>query len=133
MISFLAPFWVLPTMLLSGSVGGGGHRAGERDRQRRRFRWAERRLDSCKTTTGGDTGALLSLSAMAFVAASFAWGCDDSCPNSPRHAELTAACELRSILTDSRCASGIYARRSSSRAPLQATKSAHNRRSVGDS
>ena len=41
-ISFLAPFWVLPTMLLSGSVGGGGNRVGECDRQRRGIRRPER-------------------------------------------------------------------------------------------
>ena len=67
-ISFLAPFWVLPTILLSGSsaavgialvnaLGNIGGFVGPNI------------VGFLKTRTGGDNGALLSLSAMAFAAA----------------------------------------------------------------
>ena len=67
-ISFLAPFWVLPTLLLSGTsaavgialvnaIGNIGGFVGPNV------------VGFLKTTTGGDTGALLSLSAMALAAA----------------------------------------------------------------
>jgi ACS family tartrate transporter-like MFS transporter len=72
-ISFLAPFWVLPTILLSGTsaavgialvnaIGNIGGFVGPTI------------VGFLKTTTGGDGGALLSLSAMALVAAAVcAW------------------------------------------------------------
>jgi len=67
-ISFLAPFWVLPTILLSGTsaavgialvnaIGNIGGFVGPTI------------VGFLKTNTGGDNGALLALSAMAFVAA----------------------------------------------------------------
>jgi len=67
-ISFLAPFWVLPTILLSGTsaavgialvnaIGNIGGFAGPTI------------VGFLKTSAGGDGGALLSLSAMALVAA----------------------------------------------------------------
>jgi len=67
-ISFLAPFWVLPTILLSGTsaavgialvnaIGNVGGFVGPMI------------VGFLKTNTGGDEGALLSLSAMAFIAA----------------------------------------------------------------
>jgi ACS family tartrate transporter-like MFS transporter len=67
-ISFLAPFWVLPTILLSGTsaavgialVNALGNIAGF---------VGPNIVGFLKTRTGGDDGALLSLSAMAFVAA----------------------------------------------------------------
>ena len=67
-ISFLAPFWVLPTILLSGTsaavgialVNAIGNIAGF---------VGPNVVGFLKTTTGGDTGALLSLSVMAFAAA----------------------------------------------------------------
>jgi MFS transporter, ACS family, tartrate transporter len=67
-ISFLAPFWVLPTILLSGTsaavgialvnaIGNIGGFVGPTI------------VGFLKTSTGGDGGALLSLSAMALLAA----------------------------------------------------------------
>ena len=67
-IAFLAPFWVLPTILLSGSsaavgialvnaIGNIGGFVGPTI------------IGFLKNTTGGDNGALLSLSTMAFAAA----------------------------------------------------------------
>jgi MFS transporter, ACS family, tartrate transporter len=67
-ISFLAPFWVLPTILLSGSsaavgialvnaIGNVGGFVGPTI------------VGFLRTKTGGDNGALLSLSVMAFAAA----------------------------------------------------------------
>jgi len=67
-IAFLAPFWVLPTILLSGTsaavgialVNALGNIAGF---------VGPNIVGFLKTRTGGDNGALLSLSAMAFMAA----------------------------------------------------------------
>ncbi|MGE5100207.1 MAG: MFS transporter [Deltaproteobacteria bacterium] len=72
-ISFLAPFWCLPTMLLSGSaaavgialvnaIGNVGGFVGPNV------------IGFLKTTTGGDTGAFLCLAAMALVAAGICVG-----------------------------------------------------------
>jgi ACS family tartrate transporter-like MFS transporter len=67
-ISFLAPFWALPTMLLSGgsaavgialvnAIGNIGGFIGPN------------LIGFLRTRAGGDTGAFLTLAAMAFVAA----------------------------------------------------------------
>jgi ACS family tartrate transporter-like MFS transporter len=72
-ISFLAPFWCLPTMLLSGSaaavgialvnaIGNVGGFVGPNV------------IGFLKTTTGGDTGAFLCLAAMALLAAGICVG-----------------------------------------------------------
>jgi len=72
-ISFLAPFWCLPTMLLSGSaaavgialvnaIGNVGGFVGPNV------------IGFLKTTTGGDTGAFLCLAAMALAAAGICVG-----------------------------------------------------------
>jgi ACS family tartrate transporter-like MFS transporter len=67
-ISFLAPFWTLPTIILSGSsaavgialVNAIGNIAGF---------LGPNIVSSLRTHTGGDSGAFFALSAMAFVAA----------------------------------------------------------------
>jgi MFS family permease len=72
-ISFLAPFWCLPTMLLSGSaaavgialvnaIGNVGGFVGPNV------------IGFLQTATGGDTGAFLCLAAMALVAAGICVG-----------------------------------------------------------
>ena len=81
-ISFLAPFWVLPTILLSGTsaavgialVNAIGNIAGF---------VGPNVVGFLKTRTGGDTGALLSLSVMAFVAALVCVGMKRYVPGEP--------------------------------------------------